>query len=125
MTGMPEFNYPAFHGAAAAWRDQGFTVLSPAENFDGDLTLSHATYLRAALAQVISADAIALLPGWRNSKGARVEARVAAVIDLQFFDALTRKSIPVPSRFGPGATSHSARRKKRNRARKAAARATQ
>lgn len=35
MTGLPDFNYPAFHAAAAAWRAAGWTVANPAENFNG------------------------------------------------------------------------------------------
>jgi hypothetical protein len=31
MTGLPEFNYPAFHAEAARLRAQGFEVVSPAE----------------------------------------------------------------------------------------------
>lgn len=38
MTGLPEYNFPAFHAAAKAWRDAGWEVLNPAEAFDGDTT---------------------------------------------------------------------------------------
>lgn len=32
MTGLPEYNYPAFHAAAAELRAQGWRVVNPAEN---------------------------------------------------------------------------------------------
>jgi uncharacterized protein DUF4406 len=120
MTGLPDFNYPEFHAAAAAWRERGFTVSNPAETFGGDQTLPHAAYMRPALEQVLASDGIALLPGWRTSKGARVEAQVAAILELRFFDALTAEPIPTPGRFGSDrATTRRTRRKKRARARAA------
>ena len=35
MTGLPEFNYPAFHEAARRWRAIGWDVINPAEHFEG------------------------------------------------------------------------------------------
>ena len=32
MTGLPAFNYPAFHAAAATLRQAGYVVENPAEN---------------------------------------------------------------------------------------------
>jgi len=36
MSGLPGFNFPAFHAAAAKLRADGFTVLNPAETDNGD-----------------------------------------------------------------------------------------
>jgi uncharacterized protein DUF4406 len=38
MSGLPEFNFPAFHKAAADWRAAGWEVVNPAESFDGATT---------------------------------------------------------------------------------------
>lgn len=94
MRGIPEFNFPAVHSAAAVLRGQGHEVFSPAEkdnerhgtdiskgNIAGDEGLAakvHGFNLREALAIdleyiCLHADGIALLPGWRNSKGATAE----------------------------------------------------
>lgn len=89
MTGLPEFNYPAFNTAADRLRDAGFPVLNPAETdpddyphaYDGP-TPPWKWWLRQALAMVIQADAIAVLPGWESSKGARLEVHVATELGM-------------------------------------------
>lgn len=85
MTGLPEWNFPAFEDAARRLREAGFAVLSPhekdlAEGFDptGD---GEGFDLRAALewdvAAVIEADAVVVLPGWEDSPGCAVEVLTA------------------------------------------------
>lgn len=97
MTGLPEFNFPAFREAAQKYRDLGFAVISPAEldeqaDFDPagmtgneDLTL-HGFSLRNILARdlelVSTVDGLILLKGWEKSKGARAELALAAALDL-------------------------------------------
>lgn len=93
MTGLPDFNFPAFHDAAARLRALGFEVLNPAENPEPPCK-SWLGYMRMAVAQVAQADAIALLPGWENSRGANVEYRLAVGIGLTIWPldfALTRR----------------------------------
>ncbi len=76
MTGLPEFNYPAFNAAAELLRALGHQVENPAENpvppcnsWDG--------YMAMAIAQLVTCDCVAFLPGWTASRGARVENRLA------------------------------------------------
>lgn len=89
MTGFPEYNYPAFHAAAARWREAGHSVINPAEAFNGDTTLPRWVYISHDLEQIIhNADAVAVLPGWKNSKGARLEVVVAQAVGLPIYDAL-------------------------------------
>lgn len=88
MTGLPDFNYPAFHAAAKAWRDAGWVVMNPAENFAGHQGLPYADYIRKDLADLMTCDAIAFLPGWATSKGATLEHHVAEVLGMLMFDAL-------------------------------------
>lgn len=77
MTGLPEFNYPAFHEAAAALRLRGYEVLNPAE-FYTHTELPRAFYLRRSLARMLlEADAIAMLPGYEKSAGAQLELEAA------------------------------------------------
>lgn len=104
MRGHPEFNFPAFHRAAAKLRSEGFDVFNPAENDEktigadfskdyptGDedvlakntgFTIRHALWadLRFLCQQ---ADAIALLPGWEKSSGARAELATAEALGLR------------------------------------------
>jgi hypothetical protein len=85
MTGVPDWNFPLFHRVALALRQRGWDVVNPAENFDGDTSLSWETYLRHAVKQVSDCGAIGLLPGWEDSKGARLEALVAHSLGLRTF----------------------------------------
>lgn len=76
MSGLPDWNYPAFHKAAAELRAAGYEVINPAE-VNPDTTQPWAACLRACLAEVVRCDVIAMLPGWEKSKGARLEHHVA------------------------------------------------
>jgi hypothetical protein len=104
MRGIPEFNFPAFHANAAKLRAQGHFVFSPAErdiektgvdiskgNATGDNAIAEAQYgfsLREALKDdlefiCLHAEAIALMPGWENSKGANAERATAIALGLE------------------------------------------
>lgn len=86
MTGLPDFNYDAFHEAAAWLRaiDPG-RVINPAENHDGIQTLPREMYLRTALGQVLDSDGVVLLAGWEESEGARLEVAVAVAAGIPVY----------------------------------------
>jgi hypothetical protein len=94
MTGIEDYNFPAFHAAAADWRREGWQVVNPADHFDGDQTLSYPVYMREDIKALLSVDAIALLPGWEHSKGARLEHDIARALGLEVRDALLHTTIP-------------------------------
>lgn len=96
MTGIPQFNFPAFDAAALELRALGFTVVSPAELDDKssrDAAMaspdgapgtgsSHGETWGDFLARDVklvadNVDGIAVLPGWHKSRGARLETFVA------------------------------------------------
>jgi hypothetical protein len=79
MTGLPDFNYPAFHAAAAALRDAGFVVENPAENPPG---ADWRGYMRLSLIQLAAADGLAVLDGWQLSRGAVLEVHIAHALQM-------------------------------------------
>lgn len=81
-SGLPEFNFPAFHAAAAKLRERGHAAVNPAEinaETDGDWHY----YLKADIKALCDCDALALLPGWQNSKGAHLELHIAHRLGLE------------------------------------------
>ena len=70
MSGLPDLNYPAFHAKAAELRALGFHVENPAEN-PAPHCSSWLGYMRLAVAQLATCDAVYLLPGWRAIRAAR------------------------------------------------------
>lgn len=106
MSNLPAFNFPAFHAAAAKLRAEGYFVFNPAEadisrsggvdpsilNPAGDPNgetsklpgLSRRECLAADMKWIAEeGEAIALLPGWEKSSGARAEKALADALNLQ------------------------------------------
>ena len=104
MTGIPEFNFPAFFLAAAKLKSAGHTVFNPAErdndrhgvdiskgNDTGSLEQSEADHgfsLREALKDDLGwicdhGTAIFMLKGWQNSSGAKAELSLAKALGLR------------------------------------------
>lgn len=82
MTGLPDFNYPAFFKAAEALSVAGHEPLNPAANKPEASPASWLDFMRMSLIQIAQADGIALLPGWQNSRGAAVEYRLGHDLGL-------------------------------------------
>lgn len=89
MSGIPEFNFPAFHAAAARLRSAGHEVLNPAELDDGDTSKPWDYYMRKDIAMILTVEAIAVLPGWETSKGANFEILIAENLKIPVLDART------------------------------------
>ncbi|MGI6558284.1 MAG: DUF4406 domain-containing protein [Limnochordia bacterium] len=86
MTGHPEFNFPAFHDAARRLRQQGYDVCNPAEMETEDTTKPWAFYARRSVGLLVQdCDAVLLLSGWSDSRGALLEAVVARALGLPFY----------------------------------------
>ena len=84
MTGLAELNFPAFHAEAARLRALGHEVINPAE-INPDQHMTWLQCMRTDIAALVFCDAIQLLPGWQNSKGATLEHHIAERLGLQIF----------------------------------------
>lgn len=105
MTGLPQFNFPAFHSVSAHLRTSGYEVISPAETdppdvqaaamsspdgtYDGGGKVGSETWGDMLARDVkMLADGgithIVFLPDWTRSRGARLEAFVGLLCKLRF-----------------------------------------
>lgn len=95
MTGIKDWNFPAFFAAEETLKRLGHEPINPAHN-DGDTVekallsagspdkpnFTWASYMQRDLPHVLGCDALCLLPGWQDSKGAQLEVTVAKAIGL-------------------------------------------
>ena len=86
MSGLTDYNYPAFNEAAASLRARGFDVENPAENA-APTCGSWAGYMRLAITQMLACDCVALLPYWYASKGAQIERMLAKELGMPCYMA--------------------------------------
>jgi hypothetical protein len=88
MTGYAEDNRPAFAVATAKLRSMGLDVCSPSELDDTDPAAgrSWADYLRRDIPWVAAAGMGVALPGWRQSKGATLEATIMRTLGIPVFE---------------------------------------
>ena len=104
MSGIPQFNYPAFDTAAEELREQGYEVVNPAE-MDGEEVREAALEstdgifvggmvggdtwgeMLARDVQMVAdeVDGVALLPFWGSSRGARLEVFTAILCDIPVY----------------------------------------
>ncbi|MGI4841077.1 MAG: DUF4406 domain-containing protein [Janthinobacterium lividum] len=80
MTGLPEFNYPAFAAETARLRALGYEVVSPAEINPNGGTWQEC--MKKDIAQLMTCELLVWLPGWSNSRGARIETSLARELEI-------------------------------------------
>lgn len=88
MTGLPEFNYPMFNRYARLLRERGHEVFNPAEAHDGQVGLPLEQYFETDLPEVCRAEAVAVLPGWQESRGAQIEVDLARHLGKVVYEAV-------------------------------------
>lgn len=117
MSGIPQFNIPAFDAASWALRQQGWEIVSPAEldephiravcmeSADGiPNAVTHGGTWGDFLSRDVKivsdqVDAIVLLPGWENSKGANLEAFVGTLCKKVFYLYNNGKPMLMPAAY--------------------------
>ena len=82
MTGLPDLNFPLFHAEARRLRASGHDVVNPAE-INVDPTKGWQDCMRADIAELVKCEAIAMLPGWQQSRGATLEHHIAMQLGLR------------------------------------------
>jgi hypothetical protein len=110
MRNYPLFNFPAFDEAEARLRAAGWNVISPAamdrtlgfdehqghlDGFDMDAAVRRDIDAILSLSPV-NEDAVAMLPGWERSRGARAEKALAEWRGLAVIDSVTFEPISLP-----------------------------
>jgi hypothetical protein len=84
MSGIKDLNAPLFNAEAARLRALGYDVVNPAELNGTDM--SWKACMRRDIRELVTCDAIAMLPKWWVSRGARIEHRLARDLGLQVFE---------------------------------------
>lgn len=80
MTGIKDKNFTSFHRATRLLRSVGYRVVNPAEL---DVNTPRQTWeecLRRDIKALMKCGGIATLPGWRKSRGARLEIYIAKAL---------------------------------------------
>lgn len=117
MSGIPQFNYPAFYEAAANLEKEGYEVYNPAEMDSPEIQKASLAsedgsfknledmgyrgtwgdFLREDVKIVADeVDSVVVLPGWTSSRGARLEAFVAMTVQKDVLYYLDGELIPLP-----------------------------
>ncbi|MCU7218437.1 DUF4406 domain-containing protein [Pseudomonas sp. VE 196-7] len=86
MTGIEDFNYPAFNAMADRLRAAGYEVENPADHGTVEGAV-WADYMAYDLTRLGLCGMIALLPGWDLSQGARLEVMIAEHLGMRVVNA--------------------------------------
>lgn len=83
MSGIERYNFDEFNRLSAVLRDQGYTVINPAETAGGVSDLGRSWYFRYDFGVIIGlCDLVLAMPGWDQSEGAKAEVAVANEIGI-------------------------------------------
>jgi hypothetical protein len=81
MTGLPDYNRPAFMEAERELIAAGYDVINPARNGLPE-SATWQQHMRRDIVMLMEADGVALLPGWHDSRGAMIEDRLAGDLGI-------------------------------------------
>jgi Domain of unknown function (DUF4406) len=83
MTGKKDYNYPAFNKEAELLRGYGHTVINPAEI--NNVNTPWHECIRKNIVELVSCNALQLLPGWHDSRGAKLEYYIAESLGMLIY----------------------------------------
>lgn len=108
MSGIPDFNFPAFKEATQALRAQGYEIISPAEMDENEGAVGMDTangipdpveywrlLARDIQAIALECDGIIFLPNWHQSRGAKLEAQTGLLCRVKMYYYLGEGEIAV------------------------------
>ncbi|MEG1906837.1 MAG: DUF4406 domain-containing protein [Gordonibacter sp.] len=81
VTGIDRLNRPAFERAATRLENAGYSVAVPHWFVPADADWLMA--MRVSIETLAKCDGVALLPGWKGSKGAKIEQRLAVDLGME------------------------------------------
>ena len=84
VSDVPLLNRPAFERAALQLEEAGHTPVVP--HWFVPATASWQDAMRRSVETLVKCDAVALLPGWEESRGAMAECRLASDIGMRVAD---------------------------------------
>jgi len=82
MTGIKNFNFPAFNKAERFLRKRGDKVFNPACH-SIEWGFDRADFLRFDIQALLLCDKIHLLKGWEKSEGANLEKQIADALGIE------------------------------------------
>ena len=107
MSGYEDWNFPLFFETERKLEELGYEVINPAHNDGPTLETAlqsagtadnpghtWAYYMRRDLPHVLEVDALCVLPGWKNSKGASLEVHVAKSVGIPIYILRDGKLVP-------------------------------
>lgn len=91
MTGVPGLNRGAFADAARGLRSEGLEAVNPHEIGDAlGIDTSWLGYMREDIKALMDCDAVLALEDWQQSRGARIEVRLAIALGLPVYYSVER-----------------------------------
>jgi len=98
MSGIEDWNFPAFFEAEEQLKELGHETLNPATNDGASLEVAiqnaisardsgatWSSYMRRDLHSLVLSDSLCLLPGWQSSEGASLEVYVAKALGIPLY----------------------------------------
>ena len=82
MTGIKDYNYPAFNSAEKELKIMGYKTFNPAR-IKSDKDWTWQDYMRECIKALPDCDKIYMLKGWENSKGAKIERSIAKTLGIE------------------------------------------
>ena len=84
MTGHKDLNIPVFQAAETLLTNAGFPVVNPAK-INPDPATGWTTAMRRDIRALMDCDCILMLPGWMESRGAKLEQHIAADLGMPVY----------------------------------------